>query len=195
MRPAAPSRRRSIDTAIPPMFCDLHVEHHHVGLYSVTATVRTSWPRVDLERPAGPGASAGRLHQVADPLGVGGDEDRAHGRSPLARPVLGQRPWECARWTRSVDEMGGRRHGARRSRTRRDRARARARRRRCRSGALRARASSRCSRIGELLEVGEVRVLGGEPSRAPSSGAPSSGAASACSSAARSAQHVGSAPS
>ena len=38
---------------------------------------RTSWPRVT-SRTSWPGAGARGLHQVPDPPGVGGDDDRAH---------------------------------------------------------------------------------------------------------------------
>ena len=96
-------------TAMPPMLAICMSSTTRSGCSSPTAS-RTSWPRVT-SMTCWPGRGARGLHQVADPLGVGGDEDRAHGGNASRHPI----------------EVAARPRAARRSRGRRGRARARGR--------------------------------------------------------------------
>ena len=58
---------------------DLHVEDHEVGARSSATAARTSWPRVTSSTVVSDDGQRG-AHLVADPLAIGGDEDRGHRR-------------------------------------------------------------------------------------------------------------------
>ncbi len=66
---------------------DLHVEHDDVGLVVLHRLAHVLAAR-DLDHTL-TGAEARGLHQVTDPLGVGGYEDGAHGRSRYPRRCHG----------------------------------------------------------------------------------------------------------
>ena len=133
LRAGGRSRPRS-----PPMLPICMSRITTSGSYSVSTVLRTSWPRGDLD-DALAGADARRLHQVADPLGFGRDEDglTAGNASPSRAPSIAESATPGTRLRDGRDQATRQRADgvrARRSRTRRGRARARARRRRCRCG-------------------------------------------------------------
>ena len=72
-------------TAIPPMLPICMSRTTRSGLLLAHDVAHVLAPG-DLDDPLAPCGARG-LHQVADPLGVGGDEDRAHGGNASRHPV------------------------------------------------------------------------------------------------------------